>query len=396
MIQETVVSESCEQVGVAAPLANRSVARLVVLRRAAREVVGVHLPMLVFALVYMLAGSLVWDSFSLGVSLGLWVSYPKLLTLFSLLSVVLLASYGTWVLRPPFYTGPLFAVRPWAQLVRGQLSLRCLLEIALLLAVIPPFMDAFRQWKVVLPLLHPFGLDAEFHWLDQALHFGYMPWEFTHALPLSGPVALSIMDALYHPAWHLVLFLVICGCLWMRDARVKQQFFLSYVLVWSLLGTVAATLLSSVGPCYYEKVTGDAAPYAPLLTLLRGAHELRPLGAVTAQDGLWSAYESGDYMVQVGISAMPSLHVAVAVLIALFAWQVHRIFGWLAIVYAAIILFGSVHLGWHYAVDGYFSIVATLLIWWGAGRFLCWYNGSLLPERTDNRGKPAFVRPGKV
>jgi hypothetical protein len=36
---------------------------------------------------------------------------------------------------------------------------------------------------------------------------------------------------------------------------------------------------------------------------------------------------------------------------------------WTAAGFCAVILFGSVHLGWHYAVDGYFSIIATVAIW---------------------------------
>ena len=31
---------------------------------------------------------------------------------------------------------------------------------------------------------------------------------------------------------------------------------------------------------------------------------------------------------------------------------------------------GSVHLGWHYAVDGYASMILTVLLWWGIGKLL--------------------------
>jgi len=31
---------------------------------------------------------------------------------------------------------------------------------------------------------------------------------------------------------------------------------------------------------------------------------------------------------------------------------------------------GSVHLGWHYAVDGYLSIVLTVLLWRVVGHFV--------------------------
>ena len=51
---------------------------------------------------------------------------------------------------------------------------------------------------------------------------------------------------------------------------------------------------------------------------------------------------------------------------------------WLAIpagAYAALVLVGSVHFGWHYAIDGYASIAAVLALWWIAG-------GITRPERT--------------
>ena len=41
--------------------------------------------------------------------------------------------------------------------------------------------------------------------------------------------------------------------------------------------------------------------------------------------------------------------------------------GRLFALYGLIILLGSVHLGWHYAVDGYVSILAVPMLWWLSG-----------------------------
>ena len=57
-----------------------------------------------------------------------------------------------------------------------------------------------------------------------------------------------------------------------------------------------------------------------------------------------------------GISAMPSLHVAMAVF-----WT------WI----------GSFHLGWHYALDGLVSLIGVILIW----RFARWSADILSAER---------------
>lgn len=114
----------------------------------------------------------------------------------------------------------------------------------------------------------------------------------------------------------------------------------------------------SAGPVFYENVTGDAR-FAGLLAYLA-----RNSGQEWVQVFLWSAYSGAQPGVAgAGISAFPSLHVASATLCVLLAANAHRWLLWIGMAYCAVILFGSVHLGWHYAVDGYFSIAATVLIW---------------------------------
>ena len=70
------------------------------------------------------------------------------------------------------------------------------------------------------------------------------------------------------------------------------------------------------------------------------------------------------------VSAMPSLHVANVVLLALIAWQRSRIIGVLIAGYAAIIQLGSVILAWHYAVDGYVGAALAVASWASAKAIL--------------------------
>jgi hypothetical protein len=63
---------------------------------------------------------------------------------------------------------------------------------------------------------------------------------------------------------------------------------------------------------------------------------------------------------------MPSIHVAMPLVYALAARATAP---WLAVafgIYGLLILVGSVHLGWHYAVDGYVSLVLVVALWWGS------------------------------
>ena len=71
-----------------------------------------------------------------------------------------------------------------------------------------------------------------------------------------------------------------------------------------------------------------------------------------------------------GVSAMPSMHNAIAVLYGLTpcAWRSRiRIAAW---TFATLIFVGSIHLGWHYAVDGIIAGLMMAGIWYAAGRYL--------------------------
>ncbi|WP_319583367.1 phosphatase PAP2 family protein [uncultured Pseudodesulfovibrio sp.] len=249
------------------------------------------------------------------------------------------------------------------------------LPIALpVMVFLPLFMSTFTAFKVLIPVNNPYSWDATFAALDAFIHGGVQPWQLTHAL-INGPQATFYVNFAYN-AWFFTMFTVIN---WMafsiEKPRLRMQFLLAFIMTWSLLGSGLGTLLSSVGPCYLERLTG-ADTYAPLMAHLHQLSEVRPIWALGTQDMLWNSFSSKEIILGSGISAMPSMHVASALLFALVGCRSNWVFGTILSVFFLCILVGSVHLGWHYAVDGYVSIVLTLVIWWAVGRMV----GRLLPE----------------
>ncbi len=144
-------------------------------------------------------------------------------------------------------------------------------------------------------------------------------------------------------------------------------YFLAMFLCFILLGNVLAGLGMSAGPVYYGHVTGDHERYAELVRYLSFSAGL-PHSAHDTQTFLWSSFTSGRIGLGTGISAFPSLHVALTTLFALAGWQVDRGLGVTLTIYWLVILVGSVHLGWHYSVDSYVATVCAAAIWGLAGR----------------------------
>jgi hypothetical protein len=224
------------------------------------------------------------------------------------------------------------------------------------------FYGAFTLLKTSLPRLSAFTFDARLADLDSTLHFGTAPWRLLQ--PALGHHAVTrAIEAVYSSGWMMVLFsipLVMCSA--RRFAWLRRRFLLTFMAAWMLLGNIVAALFMSGGPLFYGALTGDHARYAELTGYLAFSHG-QPNSVMDYRDYLWAWYEASRPGVGTGISAFPSLHVAMATLFALTLRRLHPPAAWLGFGFLATILAGSIHLGWHYAVDGYASILAVLLIW---------------------------------
>jgi len=242
-----------------------------------------------------------------------------------------------------------------------------LVSVLLVIVAFPLIVSSMTILKTLLPFIVPYYLDTFFMELDKVLHFDIAPWKLLQ--PLIGYTYITFsINVVYNFWFFMQLFVVIWQVSSLNRPRLRMQFLISYVLAWMVLGSLLAILFASAGPCYYSGITNLPDPYIPLFQYLHSVNDLLAenglsLWALDTQNYLWEHFEESTIGLGSGISAMPSLHVSVAVLLALVGWRTNRILGLFLSLHAFLILIGSVHLGWHYAVDGYASIIGTFAIW---------------------------------
>jgi hypothetical protein len=231
-------------------------------------------------------------------------------------------------------------------------------------------MASFNAYKQMVLPAAGFGLDPFFRQADQYLFLGTDPWRATHAL-FGSPAATVFIDRSYH-GWFVPMAVGLIVCAWLPASsyKLRNQYIFSYIGVWIGIGSILAFLLPSAGPCYYSHFHGADPSFNGLVERLRYAqvHSGEPLVSLMNQQALLRSFGSDQLAVGQGISAMPSVHNGLAVLFALAAFRLNRSAGLVLSAYALLIWIGSIHLGWHYAVDGIIAALATVGIWRVSGR----------------------------
>jgi hypothetical protein len=252
----------------------------------------------------------------------------------------------------------------------------------LLFAALMASFNAFKQ--MVLPVAG-FAYDPAFAEADKLLFLGNDPWKVTH-LYLGSPNATWLVDRAYH-GWFVPMSLGVLLCAWLPAStyRLRNQYLLSYIAIWIGIGSVLAFLLPSAGPCYYENFVGSYPSFAELNDKLVAAQAATgaKLTALSNQAGLLRAFGGDSLAVGAGISAMPSVHNGLAVLFAIAGWRVNKLLGCILAAYAVLIWIGSIHLGWHYAIDGPAAAGLTLGIWLVAGRVTKKLEGRMAPQGSQ-------------
>jgi hypothetical protein len=210
--------------------------------------------------------------------------------------------------------------------------------------------------KTLMPMVVPFWADPYLADLDNFLFFGMDPWRLLRpALDPIGPTIASVY-LLWFPIKAYVVWILLLSL----PAHRKSRAMLAYFLTFGIFGVVGQYALSSAGPIFYE-LLGHGRRFAELNA------QISP-SVAAGRDYLWHTYLAGGDKIGGGISAMPSMHVAMALWAALAVQSLFRPFAWAGWLFFTMILIGSVYLGWHYAVDSFAGAGAALIAWGIAGR----------------------------
>ena len=192
-------------------------------------------------------------------------------------------------------------------------------------AVLATFLYSITFLKSMITVVVPFWADDLFAATDRALFID------AQSIAMSLQPALRAIG-LFYGLWHAAHLGGILWVLHWRDGS-KARHILSFMLTWSI-GMAFAYLFSSMGPLFTGAYDPSVAPDTVRL----------------AAEFLWANYQAKGALIGGGISAFPSMHVAIAAWLAI----VLRDRGWpkIGIAYFFGVFACSVILGWHYAIDG--------------------------------------------
>ena len=229
---------------------------------------------------------------------------------------------------------------------------------------------------------------------DRLIHFGMAPWQWLQPV-LGHPDVTMLMDMLYY-VWIPFVTGLVYWQAWSVDRRAAH----------ALLPDVHRRLdpararcwrrcCRRPGPASTRPSPARPSPYAPLMAYLHGGGpDTHPLISLEVQGILLHEYQIGHVSPWNAISAMPSIHVAMPVVFTMLAWQTDRLLGAAFAVFGVIVFLGSVHLGWHYAVDGYVSVLTMIAVWRLTGWFVPRYLGPLDRPSRAVTGIDRAARPG--
>ncbi len=227
------------------------------------------------------------------------------------------------------------------------------------LGILCPLFIGFTIFKSLIPLIHPYSIDPILSQIDFHMHGNTYPH---HYLP-NNLWAVRIAEWVYY-LWFLMVFISNGFVIFFDKNTTRRTHYLwASVLSWGIIGSLGATLFSSVGPVFYGDFYQTNNPYSDIQDTLSLATSHGEVLWPEAVQVLLDMTRNSVIADLNGISAMPSMHIGISFLISLYALTVHRGIGIGCMIFSALIFLSSLILGFHYAIDGYMACIAVGVIW---------------------------------
>lgn len=198
---------------------------------------------------------------------------------------------------------------------------------------------------------------GEFAWLDQPIWQLEQPL-FHHLLAL--PLPYIPLDILYNGCWINQLGILLLVMALSRDSRQVFCYAAGFILLF-FCGRFLGLLFPVKGPAFLHP---EIFTHLNGLMSAKAMHYIADIMQAGKTDFLRSAILVG------GVSALPSLHIAMISYSALWFFRLCRWTVFLTLPWVLTVWLATIVLGWHYAVDGLgglllgtavFAISTTLL-----------------------------------
>lgn len=361
-------------------------------RRVGARMYVAHAPLAALTLAYYVSAFLILQDVEAELSVSLVRTFFNLRFALIFLGFVAVVYFYFWVILHRSGRSYRQMTRDlWQQTSFVEIFLARFLPVAIAFCVLQTCYVAF---KINIPNFVPYSWDGVFAEADRILFLGVDPWVLTHKL-LPTATETRVIGVAYGLWFYVMIGAFLVAGVMRLDSRLRMTFLLAFMLGWAVAGSLLATAFSSAGPVYMERLFGDPT-FAPLMQRLTEHDAVLEVFSLDAQEDLWKGYSQPDEPAM-GISAFPSMHLCIATLVTFFGFGFGRALGWAFAACTALVLIGSVHLGWHYAVDGLAGIALGAAFWWASRRFTDWWFDRFQDvDLSVGRHRPADGQGGEI
>ena len=230
--------------------------------------------------------------------------------------------------------------------------------------IFPVFLSAFTAMKTAIPFLVGYHWDAFWANVDKTI-FGKDVWRIAHEI--LGSSLMPVWEWFYTVGWGFALVFTSALVALNMDRRRVAIFYTAMMATWIIGGGIFAYIFSAAGPVFVS--LGDpalAVRFAELNALMN--RYLSDGGAVReTQEYLASAVHSHVAVKGGGVSAMPSMHLAAAMIYILASGR--TVWLLLSVPFWTVIFLCSAYFGYHYWIDDFVGSAIAWLCWAAAVRF---------------------------